>query len=63
MNAKMYIPCSVTLTEREYLIVQRLARSLAPNDYAFSAAVRQIICEWEEQRSAKHELRSPTADR
>ncbi len=50
MNGKLYIPCSITLTEHEYLLIQELARKLAPGDYAFSAAVRQIIQEWEQQR-------------
>jgi len=50
MNGKMYIPCSITLTEHEYLLIQQIARTLAPSDYAFSAAVRQIIHEWEQQR-------------
>jgi hypothetical protein len=51
----MFIPCSVTLTEKEYTIILSLARTLAPSDYAFSAAVRQIITEWEE-------LKTTTAD-
>jgi hypothetical protein len=50
MNGKLYIPCSITLTEHEYLLVQQIARTLAPGDYAFSAAVRRIIHEWEQQR-------------
>jgi hypothetical protein len=64
----MFIPCSVTLTEKEYGIVLQLARTLAPGDYAFSAAVRQIIAEWEEQKTSTadsgrqtDECRQPTA--
>jgi hypothetical protein len=55
MNSKMYIPCSITLTEHEYLLIQQLARTLAPSNYAFSAAIRQIIREWEQQQSAVDE--------
>ncbi len=63
MNGKMYIPCSITLTEHEYLLVQQIARTLAPSDYAFSAAVRQIIHEWEQQRpQGEGRIRSQTAD-
>lgn len=58
MNGKMYIPCTITLTEHEYLLVQQIARKLAPNSYAFSAAIRQIINEWEQQHSADDEAGS-----
>ena len=58
MNGKMYIPCTITLTEHEYLLVQQIARTLAPNSYAFSAAIQQIINEWEQQRSADDEAGS-----
>ncbi|MGW8251276.1 MAG: hypothetical protein ACWGO1_11590 [Anaerolineales bacterium] len=57
MNGKMYIPCSITLTEHEYLLVQQLAHQLAPSSYAFSAAIRHIIREWEKQH-----LDRPTPD-
>ena len=50
MSPKMFIPCTVTLTEKEYIIIQQLARTLAPSDYAFSAALRQIIGEWKADR-------------
>lgn len=62
MNGKLYIPCSVTLTEHEYLLVQQLAREMAPGDYAFSAAVRQIIQEWEQGR-LRDEQQEPTENR
>lgn len=50
MSPKMFIPCTITLTEKEYIIIQQLARTLAPSDYAFSAALRQIIGEWKVDR-------------
>jgi len=51
MSPKLFIPCTVTLTEKEYIIIQQLARTLAPSDYAFSAALRQIIGEWHTDRT------------
>ena len=55
MSPKMFIPCTVTLTEKEYIIIQQLAQTLAPSDYAFSAALRQVIAEW-------HVYKKSTAD-
>jgi hypothetical protein len=62
MSPKMFIPCSVTLTEKEYGIVLQLARTLAPGDYAFSAAVRQIIAEWGELTARTANGSPPAAD-
>jgi hypothetical protein len=51
MPAKMFIPITVILTEREYVIVNSLMTELGMDDDQLSEAIRKIIREWRESSS------------
>jgi hypothetical protein len=60
MSPKIFIPIIVTLTETEYLILDRMMKDLCMDDKQQSAAVRLIIREWDNLKSAKNKPPNPS---
>ena len=60
MSPKMYIPVMITLTETEYLILNRMMKDLCMDDKQQSAAIRLIIREWDNLKSANIKPPAPS---
>lgn len=61
MSPKMFIPCTIVLTEKEYTIVQQLLKELEMDDKDISLVVRKIIREWAKaQHPSRRQAREET---